>query len=100
MVWIHFSLGISTVDRSNLLAELSVKVQGEDSEAILQEFVNEYERNQNAIYPAMIKNTIKRNNWLIVEYSDNAELGVCQSGFRVHITMRKTPQNKDGLEVL
>ena len=49
-----FSLGISTVG-GNRLSEMSVEVQGEESEAILQEFVDEYERNQNGITPSNIK---------------------------------------------
>ena len=85
-----FSFGISAVG-GNRLSEMSIKVEGENSEAILQEFVGEYERNQNGIIPSMIKNTIKRNNWYVIEYKNNEELRVCSSGFRVHITLRKTP---------
>ena len=85
-----FSLGISTVG-GNRLSEMSVKVEGEDWEAILQEFVNEYERNQNGITPSNIKSTIKRCNWFVVDYKDDEDVRVCSSGFRVHITIRKTP---------
>ena len=75
----------------NMPSEMSVKVKGEDSEAILQEFVNEYERNRNGITPAMIKNTIRRNNCVVSDYSDKAELRECLFGFRVRFTIRKTP---------
>ena len=85
-----FSFGLSVVGGSRL-SEMSIKVEGEDSEAILQEFVEEYKRNQNGIIPSMIKNTIKRNNWYVIEYKNNEMLHVCSSGFRVHITIRKTP---------
>ena len=85
-----FSLGISTVG-GNRLSEMSIRVEGEDSEAILQEFVDEYERSPGGISPAMIKSTIKRNNWFVIEYKNNENLRICSSGFRVHITIRKTP---------
>ena len=67
--WVGYvlSLGISTVG-GNRLSEMSVEVQGEESEAILQEFVDEYERNQNGITPPNIKSTIKRCNWFVVDY--------------------------------
>lgn len=84
-----FSFGISTV-AGNRLSEMSIKVEGDDSEAIYQEFIDEYNRNQYSIIPSMIKNTIKRNNWYIVDYKENESLRVCSSGFRVHITMKKT----------
>ena len=85
-----FSLGISTVG-GNRLSEMSIKVEGEGSESILQEFIAEYGRSQNGIIPSMIKNTIKRNNWYVVEYKNNENLRVCSSGFRVHIALRKQP---------
>ena len=100
--WVGYvlSLGISTVG-GNRLSEMSVEVQGEDWEAILQEFVDEYERNQNGITPPNIKSTIKRCNWFVVDYTDNEDLRVCSSGFRAHITIRKTPpsENNVGLQV-
>ena len=85
-----FSFGISAVG-GNMLSEMSIKVVGEDSEAILQEFVDEYERSPDGVSPAMIKSTIKRNNWCVLEYKKNQSVHVCHSGFRVHITIRKTP---------
>ena len=70
---------------------MSIKVEGEDSEAMLQEFVDEYECSPNGISPSVIKSTIKRNNWFIIEYKKNQSLHVCHSGFRVQIIIRKTP---------
>ena len=86
-----FSAGISSAAEGNRLSEMSIKVEGGDSEPILREFIAEYERNRNSITPSMIKNTIKRNNWYVVEYNNNARLRVCSSGFRVHIRIRKNP---------
>ena len=85
-----FSLGISAVG-GNMLSEMSIKVEGEDSEAILQEFVDEYQRSPGGISPSVIKSTIKRNNWFVIEYKRNQSLHVCRSGFRVQIIIRKTP---------
>ena len=48
-----FSFGISAVG-GNRLSEISIKVEGEDSEAILQEFVDEYERIPGGISPSVI----------------------------------------------
>ena len=75
----------------NMLSEMIIKVEGEDSEAILQEFVDEYQRSPGGITPSMIKSTIKRNNWFVIEYKKNQSLHVCHSGFCVQITIRKTP---------
>ena len=85
-----FSAGISTVG-GNRLSEMSIKVEGDDSEAIYQEFIHEYHRNNYGIIPSMIKNTIKRHNWYVVKYEKDEGLRECSSGFRVHITIRKTP---------
>ena len=91
--WLGYisSLGISAVFGGNRFSEMSIKVEGEDSEAILQEFVDEYERSPDGISPAMIKSTIKRNYWYVMEYSYTEMLYVRLTGFRVQITIRKTP---------
>ena len=86
-----FSVGISTGQTGNRLSEMSIRAKGEYSEAILREFVDEYRCSPSGVTPSMIKNTIKRNNWYVMEYKNSESLRVCSSGFRVHITIRKTP---------
>ena len=90
--WIGYiaSFGISTVS-GNRLSEMSVNAKGDGSVEIIEELYREYQRAQNQITPDLIKSAIKRNNWYIESYSDNEEVRVCSSGFRVHITVRKTP---------
>ena len=91
--WLGYisSLGISAVFGGNRLSEMSIKVEGEDSNGILQEFVDEYQRSPDGISPAMIKSTIKHNYWYVMEYSYTEMLYVRLTGFRVQITIRKTP---------
>ena len=69
---------------------MSVEVEGDGADSILQNFIEEFEANQNQIIPSMIKNTIKRNNWYVKHYEDDAKRIECSSGFRVHITLQKT----------
>lgn len=85
-----FSFGISTVG-GNRLSEMSIAAKGEGATEVVEELYKEYQRAQDQISPDMIKNTIKRNNWYIESYSDNENIRVCSSGFRVHIVVRKTP---------
>ena len=91
--WVGYvsSIGISYFTaKGNSLSEMSVEVEGDGVDSILQKFIDEFERNQNQIIPSMIKNTIKRNNWYVKDYKDDAVLMERSSGFRVHITLRKT----------
>ena len=86
-----FSFGMSYFTaKGNSFSEMSVEVEGDGADSILQKFIEEFEANQDQIIPSVIKNTIKRSKWYVKDYKDDAELIECSSGFRLHITLRKT----------